>query len=545
VVGCAPSIFWRGLPLDCKCTCVRVPLATVGPMSDYATGPGHLLKRREKTLRRTLLFALALLSGFKSDIGSAAGVDSTVCLNGSADAAIAACTRLISTGTKSATELALAYSYRGLHLIEKREYDRALADYNAATKLDPNSSLPYSGRGIIYLERGDVDRAIVAMTEAIRLSPQYPTDYTIRGDAYLRKGQRDLALRDYNSAIKLNPNHVLAYSGRGEVHYLAGNYDRAIEDLGVAIRFDPKDARPYLFRGRSFSKKGEYDRAIFDLNAAITLKTPHVALAHLALGDAYENRGDFKKALSEYEAASNLDPQSGLAKEAAVAIQRIGKKAATQNATGSPKAQSTGSGFAVNKDGYVLTNHHVIEGCSKVQLRWSNGANETSIVGFDEVNDLAILRSDRAGRAPLTFRDGRGIRQAESVIAIGFPLTGVLATSSKVSIGSVSALAGLGDDTRFLQISAPIQPGNSGGPLLDLSGNVVGVVMSTINALTMVKATGSIPQNVNFAIKSSIVREFLEAKNVAYETATSNTKLDPADVAEKGVQSTVLVECYK
>jgi tetratricopeptide (TPR) repeat protein len=197
----------------------------------------------------------------------------------------------------------------------------------------------------------------------------------------LRKGQRDLALRDYNSAIKLNPNHVLAYSGRGEVHFVAGNYDRAIEDLGIAIRLDPKDSRPYFFRGRSYSKKGEYERAISDFTLAINLKIPHLALAHLARGDAYENQGEFKKAISEYETASNLDPQSGLAKEAAVAIQRIGRKAVTQNVTPAPKVQSTGSGFAVNKNGYVLTNHHVIEGCSKVQLRWSNRVNETSIVG--------------------------------------------------------------------------------------------------------------------------------------------------------------------
>jgi tetratricopeptide (TPR) repeat protein len=154
----------------------------VQPMGNYGTG--RLYSTSRKTVRRTFLFLLALPLVFRSDLGSATSDDPTVCLNGSADAAIAACTRLIATGTKSATELALAYSYRGLHLIEKREYDRALADYNTATKLNPNNSLPYSGRGIIYLERGDFDRAIVAMTEAIRLAPQYPTDYTIRGDAY-------------------------------------------------------------------------------------------------------------------------------------------------------------------------------------------------------------------------------------------------------------------------------------------------------------------------------------------------------------------------
>jgi len=170
---------------------------------------------------------------------------------------------------------------------------------------------------------------------------------------------------------------------------------------------------------------------------------------------------------------------------------------------------------------------------------------EASIVTFDEANDLALLRTDPSALEPLTLRDGRGIRQAESVVAVGFPLSGVLATSSKVTVGTVSALAGLGDDTRFLQFSAPIQPGNSGGPLLDLAGNLVGIVAITMDAATALEKSGLVPQNVNFAIKSNIAREFLDAKGIPYEAVASAARLEPADVAEKGVRATVLVECYK
>jgi S1-C subfamily serine protease len=101
------------------------------------------------------------------------------------------------------------------------------------------------------------------------------------------------------------------------------------------------------------------------------------------------------------------------------------------------------------------------------------------------------------------------------------------------------------DDTRELQLTAPIQPGNSGGPLLDLSGNVVGIVSSRISDLAVAKATGSLPQNINFAIKSTIIQGFLDAHRVDYTSGQSSAKLDPADVGEMAAKSTVLLECYK
>jgi S1-C subfamily serine protease len=133
----------------------------------------------------------------------------------------------------------------------------------------------------------------------------------------------------------------------------------------------------------------------------------------------------------------------------------------------------------------------------------------------------------------------------DEVVLVGFPYSGLLTSSPSVSVGTVSALAGVHDDIRFLQISAPVRPGNSGGPLLDLSGNVAGVVVATINAPAVLKITGSVPQNVNFAIKGALAREFLEARHISYETSPAGVKIDTADVGERGSHSTVLVECYR
>jgi S1-C subfamily serine protease len=208
--------------------------------------------------------------------------------------------------------------------------------------------------------------------------------------------------------------------------------------------------------------------------------------------------------------------------------------------------ESTGTGFIVSKAGHVLTNHHVIDGCKEVRAQIPAGKIAvTHVVARDSRNDLALVKFSSPVVSVATFRDGRTVRQGDSVVTVGFPLHGVLASGANLTTGTVSALAGVDDDTRFLQISAPVQPGNSGGPLLDLSGNVVGVVVGKLNAIKMANATGDIPQNVNFAINAAVVRGFLDAKGVKYETAPSNKKLEAADVGELAKKFTVVVECWK
>jgi S1-C subfamily serine protease/uncharacterized protein len=211
-----------------------------------------------------------------------------------------------------------------------------------------------------------------------------------------------------------------------------------------------------------------------------------------------------------------------------------------------PKRAASGTAFSVNKAGEFLTNYHVVKGCSSVRVRVGGVLHDGMVAFTDDRNDLALVRTRVTDLEPLRFREGKkGIRPADGVVALGFPYSGLLATSPQVTTGAVSALAGLRDDTRFLQLTAPIQPGNSGGPLLDLSGNVVGIVSSRISDLAIAEATGSLSQNINFAIKSAIILEFLNAHRVDYSTGQSGTRLDPADVGETAAKPTVLLECYK
>ncbi|HUL05704.1 MAG TPA: trypsin-like peptidase domain-containing protein [Candidatus Acidoferrum sp.] len=220
--------------------------------------------------------------------------------------------------------------------------------------------------------------------------------------------------------------------------------------------------------------------------------------------------------------------------------------AATQSKEKDPELYATGTGFVVSKAGHVITNLHVVEDCKLVHTRRGGLQMGTvAVSAVDSDNDLALLLPQTGSSGLATFRQGREVRAGDSVVAVGFPLHGLLASSANVTTGTVSAVAGIRDDTRYLQITAPVQPGNSGGPLLDLSGNVVGVVVAKLDALKVAEATGDIPQNVNFAIKDSVVRNFLDAKGVEYETAASDRELAAAEIGERAVAFTVLVECWK
>jgi serine protease Do len=133
-------------------------------------------------------------------------------------------------------------------------------------------------------------------------------------------------------------------------------------------------------------------------------------------------------------------------------------------------ADISGSGVVVGGHGEVLTNAHVVKACAQINLRSSAGDLATAqLIGRDEKNDLAVIRSATPLPSVAVFREGSPVPAGDTIVALGYPLSGLLAITVNLTVGNVSVLAGLGDDSRYLQISAPVQPGNSGGPLLDAS----------------------------------------------------------------------------
>jgi TPR repeat protein len=207
-----------------------------------------------------------------------------------------------------------------------------------------------------------------------------------------------------------------------------------------------------------------------------------------------------------------------------------------------PPGRSTGSGMVIDRAGDVLTNSHVVDRCTAIHVRLANGEPVTgTVLASDRAGDLAVVRLNGVLGEPVVLSD-KPAQQGEPVMVAGFPLSGVLTADMSVSEGIVSALSGVGDSTRQLQISAPIQSGNSGGPLFDQDGAVIGVVQSSLNSAVLALA-GAIAQNANFAIKTSSVREFLDAKAIAYQHG--NAGKQRGNLPDRARRSTVFIECQR
>jgi len=158
-------------------------------------------------------------------------------------------------------------------------------------------------------------------------------------------------------------------------------------------------------------------------------------------------------------------------------------------------------------------------------------------------NDLALLEALNLSGTPVAVRASAVL--GEDTTVAGYPLAGLLSNDLVVTSGQVNSLAGLGNDPSMLQISAPVQPGNSGGPLIDRSGAVVGVVVSKLNADRLAKLTGDIAQNVNFAIKPEVLRLFLDTNRIQYRAAAVGPRINNVQIAERARSFTVQVLCER
>ncbi len=222
--------------------------------------------------------------------------------------------------------------------------------------------------------------------------------------------------------------------------------------------------------------------------------------------------------------------------------ERLARYAPAKKTPKSIELVATGSGFFVSGAGHIVTAAHVVNGCAEVR---SPQGHALRPIAIDTQSDLALLSS---ASKPVIFahlRGGRGARLGEPVVAVGYPLHGLLGADPIVTTGTLSSLAGLNNDRRDIQISAPVQPGNSGGPLLGENGSLVGVVEAKLDALRVAEVTGDIPENVNFAVSVSTLQSFLNANSVPYAIDDRNVTRSSADIASEASRYTVLLECWK
>jgi len=233
--------------------------------------------------------------------------------------------------------------------------------------------------------------------------------------------------------------------------------------------------------------------------------------------------------------------------------------------TKAPVQSNSGSGFFVSKLGHVVTNAHVVNGCKRVTVGDSaNSQAPAALISADKRNDLALLKlgsleTASAGTKSLLQNLGlkvvplaadgllrfEDVELGENVLVAGFPFGEIFGDTIKVTRGIVSAVRGIGNNSGQFQTDAAAQSGNSGGPIYDENGNIVGVVVAQLNKLKVAKAIGSLPENVNFGIKTSAVRQFLNSSGLPSKWSTRSKKMSNQELAKIAQKQTLMVMCYR
>lgn len=249
------------------------------------------------------------------------------------------------------------------------------------------------------------------------------------------------------------------------------------------------------------------------------------------------------------------DPGSDISAAMSLTCERFSAKSSqgdadsikkTETAKSSIRSTSTGTGIVVDREGLVLTNEHVVRQCDAFEvIRESNRILKATLRTSDAARDLALLAVNEHFPVAAVMRTDATPKLGEAVTIVGYPLISMLSAQPNVGFGHVNSILGLRGDVTQMQIDVSIQRGNSGGPVFDEAGNVIGVVVSKLNALKLAQRTGDLAQNINFAIRGDVVRSFLESNNVKFASSSATTKLENTETASRGASVTALVRCVR
>ncbi len=421
----------------------------------------------------------------------------------------------------------IAWYYLGETYEQKEYYNEAIIAYKQAVRVNPENDGAWHFLGEDYEHTNQFIKAIDAYQQVVRINPKFgrvtnkfstPNNlfepgtmvsaWTSLGDAYKKTNQIDKAFYAFQQALLINPDELSAWYSLGETYALNGNQNKL---LGVYNRLKTID--PY----------------------AANLFSKEVLNKFVKLNDDSSSEFDWNntKLIDDNgKQSTKFDAKDFLNEDPRVLVKSV--------------KQATGTAFTVSNEGHALTNHHVINACTEVKVVGREGV--AKVITSDSVNDLALLQlPDNSDDFANLNPDPGKLRQGEDVIVFGYPLNWALSSGGNLTPGTVSALTGLGNNTNQIQITAPIQPGSSGSPVMDKKGNVIAVVSMTLDDGKMTKITGQVGQNVNFAVNGQTVKSFLDANKVPYKTGGgffSNEKSN-ADIADEARKWTMLVECWK
>ena len=298
---------------------------------------------------------------------------------------------------------------------------------------------------------------------------------------------------------------------------------------GLGIHYD--SSQTAIFAGR-WSSDAHIETLALDTTRFPFNPSSQVAAAPAADPGKAERERLAAEAEAERRKRQQLEAQLEAEKKRRIEAESRGK--------GQPT--SSGTGFSV-APGLLVTNQHVVAQCQRLEIVSPDGRRAARVIDADELVDLALVRVTGLGGAVAPVRRVGTVRLGEPAFAFGFPLTGLLSEGGNFTDGVVSSLRGMRDSASQIQISTPVQPGNSGGALADASGSVIGVVVGKLNASAVARATGDIPQNVNFAVSLQALSDFLRKNNVSVRSVERGAALDTAQLAEVMRSFTHRVEC--
>jgi len=200
---------------------------------------------------------------------------------------------------------------------------------------------------------------------------------------------------------------------------------------------------------------------------------------------------------------------------------------------------SSGTGFAINNDGHIITNSHVIDGCNRIDVHDKGDIYPSKIIANDYINDLALIKINLQTKEFFTIDNGNP-NLLDDIYAAGYPFGDYYSSSVKVTSGIVSALTGTGNNYSQIQIDAALQPGNSGGPIFNKKGVLLGVAVSKLSLERTLESFDAVPENVNFAVKASVVRNLLLSNSIDFDIKEKSY----FDISRNITDATFFLSCW-
>jgi len=287
------------------------------------------------------------------------------------------------------------------------------------------------------------------------------------------------------------------------------------------VQYLNKESHASFKARRYMGEKNNVRRAVWEKVITREYKIKNFTGSFL-LGEYTYGRGDFSGKIKVNINLENLTVRSVSSLAKSTRIEQCKQKGKNEN----DDSGSSGTAFFINKKGYLLTNNHVVEGCTLSKISYKNKEYETKLIATDKTLDLALLKAEVKPKTFLNFSNDEA-KKLNKVYVAGYPLGKGLSDDLKISSGIVSSIKGFEDNSNEIQIDAPINPGNSGGPIINENGDLIAIAVAGMTEA----------QNINFGIKSSAAERFLKSNNInvdksSYSRSKNNEQL--LNILEEG-----------